>query len=122
MYFEIFSHMKRTHLFAFQIAFTILCYFCIGNVFAQNKVKQSLFLAGNTASQHPQQYNRFISELTKLNHSYSFIYLGNFSSFNQVDEELYFSFYPENIQYNEVPFLFAMGPNEWKTGKKMYPI
>jgi hypothetical protein len=110
--------MKRAHLFAFQIAFTMLCYFCIGNVFAQNKVKQSLFLAGNTASQQSQQYNQFISELTKLNHPYSFIYLGNFASFNQVDKELDFSFYPENIQNNEVPLLFAMGPNEWKTGKK----
>jgi hypothetical protein len=90
--------MKRAHLFAFQIAFTMLYYFCTGNIFAQNKVKQSLYFAGNTASQQPQQYKRFISELTKLNHPYSFIYLGNFASFNQVDKELDFSFYPENIQ------------------------
>lgn len=96
-----------------------IIFFCaVSGTYAQSPVKSSLFLAGNTASASSKANNQFLTELTKLNHPYSFVSLGNFSSFTEDEKQFEFSFYPGKIQENTTPLLFTMGPNEWKTGKK----
>jgi len=99
------------------ILITWLFIFSLGNTYGQ--IKTSLFLAGNTASESPiEEQNEFIHELTRIKHPYSFLYLGNFSTYNEKDDDLEFSFYPEDIKDKDAALLFAMGPNEWRTGKR----
>lgn len=86
--------------------------------FGQSPIKSSLFLAGNTAAANSTENDVFLNELTKLDHPYCFVYLGNFSSFTTVENKKEFSFFPNKVQNPEIPLLFTMGPNEWKTGKK----
>jgi len=88
-------------------------------VYPQDQVKTSLFLAGNTASKNLNpEYVEFFNNLTDTEHPYSIVYLGNYSTYTVNDDKLEFSFFPDNIKSNDAHLMFAMGPDEWKTGKR----
>jgi len=89
-----------------------------GNIYGQNPIKSSLFLAGNTSSTGSENQDRFLRELTNIDHPYSFVFLGNYSDSRMEDQELKFSFYPNNFSKSEMPLYFAPGPNEWGNNKK----
>ncbi len=88
------------------------------SVLGQNPVLTSLFLAGNTAGPESDGKNRFIEELTKLDHPYSFVYLGNYSKYMANGDESRFSFYPKMGSNPQTKLLFAPGPYEWGKDKK----
>ncbi len=104
----------KSHLLAFSI---FLLSFNI-TAFGQSSVVTSLFLAGNTAGSESAAQNKFLDELTNLNHHYSFLYLGNYSRSTPVGNKLKFTFYPNSISNTKAHLLFAPGPNEWGKNKK----
>ena len=111
--------MNVNHIKNFLPFYFLLLLFSSGNLYSQSKIKSSLFLAGNTGiDKQSTEFSNFIDEVTNINHEYSFVYLGNFSTFELKNNEKEFSFFPGKINNSDARLMFSMGPEEWKTGKK----
>ena len=102
-----------------QIVLTAL-FILIGvvGVFGQKLIKTSLFLAGNTVSKNNDEQTQFLDELTELDHPYSFVYLGNYSSHTTNNDKVRFNFYPDKIAKPGTKLLFTHGTHEWGKDKK----